>query len=1788
MADAVEGVNDVEARDLNFDPLQPVDSALKLSLIKRWEDATASDKMKIVVCAVCGVRERASKTRSLNASDVDLTLLRNDDLPEAVRPNSYNFTAYDRAILNPKGLKDKDRPGVMIVCDECSKSLELGNMPRLALANWLYYGKDCLPQDIKQEFADASIFERMLIARARCNSICCKFRLGSGTDSSSTLRSLRKGIRGNVIVAPLDAIRLYDVLPPAVSDVRDTMSAVLVADKLPSRSTIEKLAPVLVRKSRIQKLLRFLLNNNPHYHEDTGLTLSMTNLDAIHDAEQTPDVPRSVTIGQLRPEDAYEGVVSDYTPRRADDFIEESGTQDLMMENVSYTEGDESSQAYQTMKLLALEKCLSGKPFLVSGTGNRAVPDFHNPRILAWLFPHLDPWGIGGFHEPRRKIKLSMKEQLSHLLKSDDTTFEEDPEFSSVFFNVSRKAAVSRSARFQVPQSEQERIITEVRSVSPTNIRVLCKKLEDDPKYKPIEPEEKRIIHLLRGITMTTLSLPGSNGYKKMMRDQIRGLIHAKGSPTLFITINPSDVDHPLVRLFGGEDIDLDDILRGEDMDSWRRKVFAAKKPGACALFFDFMIQNFIRIILGYNSGERGLYGVCEAYYGTVEAQGKGTLHCHFLVWLRGHLQPPELRQRLMTSPSYKSSFITWLESIIANEFPRIADSEGDEPDRSQRIRSKDRCEPHPGTVRGPSITRDNFQSEEDFWLHYKEHVVRLLNEYNWHVHTETCFKYLKRGEQRTDSTCRVGMNGILNPETIIDDQTGLIQLRRLHPWIASYTDLVIFLMKCNVNVQFIGSGDAARAFIYYVTDYITKADLPLHEGLAALAYSLKKPCFHGDRTDANSPDENIAAMTKLINAMMGRHEISHQQVMSYLIGGGDHYTSEKFQYLYLGAFLRHISLHLAEQENSVPTVANPDDQEENSYSDQTVELCIEKEDVTVNNQVYDYCFRPTSSPYNSMCLYDFVARTTKTKTRDKAQRKESSRETCNAFSSVHHPQKNTHKLGLRSKRVIPVILGPSIPNRATSSSAVELYSKFMLVMFKPWRLVTDLKTSDETWAMAYQHFEDTDMSTDHRDIAKNMTLLSECRDARLSITRNMIPVEDSRRPDNEEPPESADNHAVADLAVTEDIARWNERYSTSIFSALENSCAQADVTANHSGMQSTSILLQKEVGKKVADALDLCLDLRSFGVQGGVRASATEESTPFVSELHREDITNHRAAMVIKRKRQLESTEATDPARRQKRIRIIPPEPFVTIDVLAKEDIIRNRLFHGIVEEVIIEMNLADNKEQLDAFLTVARHLGTRDTKQLLMFVSGVGGTGKSHVIKSIVKLFERTKHRRSLLIGAPTGSAAVLIGGNTLHSLILENPNSSSKKKNMTLLTSFWKDVSYLIVDEVSMIGAAFLSKVSNTICRAKGDDREGSFKLFGGINVIFMGDLCQLKPVAQRALYSGEISNNPFSEDYASQDRINAMNGIWTWRQVSKIIELVKNCRHEGDPTYSSFLSRLRVGKCLSPNSTQNMTDDYAYLQTRLLSSLSKNAPHELASFANAPIIVGKKTLRDLLNAKFIAFHAKRLRKPVNIYYSKDFSKRERIAVGFRNYLWTLGSSFVCDSLGMLPLFEGMKVMVTENIAFDSKIVNGSEGVVQKIIYEVDEEGRRFATVAYVLFEGIGFNIPGLGQDVVPIFPTRVQVKNTDFYAIGLNVESMIRSQLPLLPAYSYTDFKGQGRTLDKAIVDISTAHSLQSVYVMLSRVKSLSGIAILRWFPPSKLYTRLSDELRTEIKRLGCHM
>jgi hypothetical protein len=139
-----------------------------------------------------------------------------------------------------------------------------------------------------------------------------------------------------------------------------------------------------------------------------------------------------------------------------------------------------------------------------------------------------------------------------------------------------------------------------------------------------------------------------------------------------------------------------------------------------------------------------------------------------------------------------------------------------------------------------------------------------------------------------------------------------------------------------------------------------------------------------------------------------------------------------------------------------------------------------------------------------------------------------------------------------------------------------------------------------------------------------------------------------------------------------------------------------------------------------------------------------------------------------------------------------------------------------AIVDEIHHTFGLHKNAEQSRAFRIAAEHFMTNDLHQMLMFVTGMGGSGKCHVIKVIVELFKRCGCSHELLLSTPTGCAAILIEGYTIHTLTFLPGKQTANNKGK--LENIWVRVRYLILDETSMLSAELLSQISECISNTK----------------------------------------------------------------------------------------------------------------------------------------------------------------------------------------------------------------------------------------------------------------------------------------------------------------------------------------------------------------------------------
>jgi hypothetical protein len=159
-----------------------------------------------------------------------------------------------------------------------------------------------------------------------------------------------------------------------------------------------------------------------------------------------------------------------------------------------------------------------------------------------------------------------------------------------------------------------------------------------------IADEEKLCFQLIKDLDHVGGHVKGSTTSKKYMRNEIWSLISFAGAPSWFITFSPADNMHPISLYFADTQETFSPTLRSYE----QRYVLIAHNPVAGARFFHFICQMFIKHVCDVGKKHSGMYGNTEAYYGTVEQQGRLTLHMHMLLWLKGSLTPQEIRDKIM------------------------------------------------------------------------------------------------------------------------------------------------------------------------------------------------------------------------------------------------------------------------------------------------------------------------------------------------------------------------------------------------------------------------------------------------------------------------------------------------------------------------------------------------------------------------------------------------------------------------------------------------------------------------------------------------------------------------------------------------------------------------------------------------------------------------------------------------------------------------------------------------------------------------------------------------------------------------------------------------------------------------------------------------------------------------------------------------------------------------------------------------------------------------------------
>ena len=202
-------------------------------------------------------------------------------------------------------------------------------------------------------------------------------------------------------------------------------------------------------------------------------------------------------------------------------------------------------------------------------------------------------------------------------------------------------------------------------------------------------------------------------------------------------------------------------------------------------------------------------------------------------------------------------------------------------------------------------------------------------------------------------------------------------------------------------------------------------------------------------------------------------------------------------------------------------------------------------------------------------------------------------------------------------------------------------------------------------------------------------------------------------------------------------------------------------------------------------------------------------------------------------------------------------------------------------------------------AFELVASHADRNDTEPIRAIISGTAGTGKSHLIHA---LRSRLGDRRCKVV-APTGVAAFNVSGSTIHHLFHLPVQKATDRfipltgASLRNLQDEHTDISYYIIDEMSMIGCRIFGMIDARLRQAFPNAAD---QLFGGRSVILVGDFGQLVPVCDSPLWS---------EQSASRCSALVNSGRLAFNAFDTAVVLDRVVRQADDAAFRDVLLRLR---------------------------------------------------------------------------------------------------------------------------------------------------------------------------------------------------------------------------------------------------------------------------------------
>ena len=496
------------------------------------------------------------------------------------------------------------------VCHECVSFLEKKVMPPMALANGLWVG------NVPKELSDLTFVERLLVSRVRSNR-CIVHVLKGGWK-----------MRANAIMFPTPVPKLCNILPPPVDQLDEVIAFMFTGVAQPTAEDMKR-TPMLARRRYISAALEWLKINHSDYAD---VQISQKNLNLY------PEEGPPVTI------DYRSSVINKHKEATSVfDMEDEDGVHEGKCPFVVHgiTGENYSTLSKDATRALALQHLIKDQNILFVGHGAKPESMFNNSQLFPSMMPWLFPYGLGGIGNSKIIGRMSSIAQKKYLLMYHDKRFQTDPGFPLIAFNQEQIQQSSSAGFVTAEKAYFAEVAKRLMTLNKSVLEDITNRMMKGERVKPETDAERACFRVLSDVDTVGGHVKGSLTSKKYMRNNLWSLISYAGAPSWFITLSPADINHPICIYFADKNITFKPELYFKKADDAYRLV--TSNPVAAARFFHMMCENFIKHVLGFGKKHPGLYGETKAFYGTVEQQGRLTLHLHMLIWILGALSPQEI-----------------------------------------------------------------------------------------------------------------------------------------------------------------------------------------------------------------------------------------------------------------------------------------------------------------------------------------------------------------------------------------------------------------------------------------------------------------------------------------------------------------------------------------------------------------------------------------------------------------------------------------------------------------------------------------------------------------------------------------------------------------------------------------------------------------------------------------------------------------------------------------------------------------------------------------------------------------------------------------------------------------------------------------------------------------------------------------------------------------------------------------------------------------------------------------